>query len=316
MSQPMGPLVTLGETMGLLTSATLGRLHRGQSLRLGIAGAESNVAIGVRRLGGQAMWMGRVSEDAIGDLILQEMRAEDVAVHATRDPAPNGLMMKVNRSADIVRVLYFRIGSAGSRLCPQDLDEKAIATAGVLHLTGITPALGDGPAAAVHAAIEIARANGVTISFDVNYRAALWSKEAAAAELRELVSKADVVFAGEEEAKLFVEADTPAGMSTALTALGPSQAIVTCGARGSVATVGGLVYEQPPIQVRVIDPVGAGDAFVAGYLAGILDGHPVEARLAAASASGAFAVTVDGDWEGLPSREDLAFDSLLDNVIR
>src|SRR6185437_15049689 len=103
-----GPLVTLGETMGVLIPAAAGPLHRGAGLRLSIAGSESNVAIGVRRLGVAATWIGRVGPDEVGDLILRELRAEDVAVRAVRDRAPTGLMLKTTRAAGITRVSYFR----------------------------------------------------------------------------------------------------------------------------------------------------------------------------------------------------------------
>jgi 2-dehydro-3-deoxygluconokinase len=309
-------LVTLGETMGLLTPAGAGPLHRTLALRLGIAGAESNVAIGVRRLRGEATWIGRVGQDEIGDLIVREMRAEDVTVRAVRDPAPTGLMLKTRRGADVTRVSYYRAASAGSRLGPADLDESAIAAAGVLHITGITPALGPGPAAAMRAAVEIARGHGVTVSLDVNYRSALWDASAAAAALRELMKHADVVFAGEREAVLLVDAGEPDRMAREISSLGPRQVIIKRGPRGCVGCIDGVPHHQPAVLVRAVDPVGAGDAFVAGYLAELLAGQAPAIRLATAAATGAFAVTVDGDWEGLPYREDLALLEAPDDVIR
>lgn len=309
-------LVTLGETMGVLTPLAAGALHRGAALRLSIAGSESNVAIGVRRLGGAATWFGRVGEDEIGGLILRELRAEDVTVRAVRDPAPTGLMIKTSRTAGITRVSYYRRGSAGSRLAPADLDEDVIAAAGVLHVTGITPALGTAPAAAVRAAIDIARGHGVTVSLDVNYRSALWDAATAGAALRDLVRHADIVFAGEQEAALLTDVGEPAAMAGRLAALGPRQVLIKRGRLGCVAVIEDAGHDQPAVPVRVVDPVGAGDAFVAGYLAELLAGQAPPARLATAAAAGAFAVTVDGDWEGLPSRPDLNLLDAQDDVIR
>jgi len=313
--RPRG-LVALGETMGLLTPAAAGPLHHGAGLRLSIAGAESNVAIGVRRLGGAATWIGRVGPDDIGDLILRELRAEDVTLHAIRDPAPTGLMLKTARAAGVTRVSYYRTGSAGSRLCPADLDESAIAGAGVLHVTGITPALGTGPAAAVRSAIEIARINKGIVSLDINYRSALWDRSLAATTLRDLAADADIVFAGEQEAELLAEAGEPAAVARQIAVLGPAQVVIKRGHRGCVAWVDGVVHEQRAIPVRAVDPVGAGDAFVAGYLAELLAGQPAEVRLATATAAGAFTVTVSGDWEGLPTRPDLDLLDAPDDVIR
>jgi 2-dehydro-3-deoxygluconokinase len=309
-------LVTLGETMGLLTPMTAGPLRHAPGLRLSIAGAESNVAIGVSRLGGAATWIGRVGQDEIGDLVLRELRAEGVTVHAVRDGAPTGLMLKTASAAGVTRVSYYRAASAGSRLEPGDLDEAAIAAAGVLHVTGITPALGLGPAAAVRAAIEIARASGVPVSLDVNYRSALWDAARAAAAIADLIACVDIVFAGEQEAALLVGPAEPEQLARRLSGLGPGQAIIKRGERGSVAWIDGACLHQAAVGVRAVDPVGAGDAFVAGYLADLLAGQPPAVRLATAAAAGAFAVTVQGDWEGLPSRPDLALLDAPDNVIR
>jgi 2-dehydro-3-deoxygluconokinase len=311
-----GGLVTLGETMGLLTPVEIGPAHHGAQVRLGLAGAESNVAIGVRRLGADATWIGRVGRDEMGAMVTRELRAEGVTVHATEDDAPTGLMFKIRRTGELTRVTYYRAGSAGSRLAPPDVDETTVASAGVLHVTGITPALGAAPAAAVRAAVEIARAAGVPVSLDLNYRSALWDATAAGPALRELVKQADVVFAGAHEATLVVEADSPEATARALAELGPRQVVVKLGARGCVAVVDGVAYRRAAVPVRVVDPVGAGDAFVAGYLSELMDGAPPERRLTTATAAGAFVVTVPGDWEGLPHRHELALLDATDEVVR
>ncbi|MEV6495417.1 PfkB family carbohydrate kinase, partial [Actinoplanes sp. NPDC051633] len=137
----------------------------------------------------------------------------------------------------------------------------------------------------------------------VNYRAKLWSRFDAAPVLRDLASRADLVFAGPDEAALFVGDEEPlAGLAR----LGPAEVVVKDGARGCTALIEGSRYALPAPAVTVVDPVGAGDAFVAGYLADRMAGAPPEARLRTAIAVGAFSVTVPGDCEGLPRREDLA----------
>jgi 2-dehydro-3-deoxygluconokinase len=141
------------------------------------------------------------------------------------------------------------------------------------------------------------------VSIDVNYRAKLWSRFEAAAVLRDLVSLADIVFAGPDEAALFVDGDDPVG---GLAKLGPAEVVVKDGGRGCIAQIDGARHAVPALPVTVVDPVGAGDAFVAGYLADRLAGAPPEQRLTTAIAAGAFAVTVPGDCEGLPDRAELA----------
>jgi 2-dehydro-3-deoxygluconokinase len=148
----------------------------------------------------------------------------------------------------------------------------------------------------------------VPVSVDVNYRAKLWEPAAAAPVLRDLVSRADIVFAGPEEAALVLGGDVaPAGeLTRALAGLGPAEAVVKDGARGCTALLDGDRHDLPAPAVTVVDPVGAGDAFVAGYLAARLAGAPPIERLRTAIATGAYAVTVPGDCEGLPRRADLA----------
>jgi 2-dehydro-3-deoxygluconokinase len=300
-------LVTLGETMALFTATSVGPLRHATTMAVGAAGAESNVAIGVRRLGLATAWIGRVGDDELGQLVLGRLRGEDVDVsRAVVDQgAPTGLMIKEQRTADITRVLYYRRHSAGSRLEPGDVDAASIAAARVLHVTGITPALSASARAAVDYAVDAARAAGTLVSLDYNYRAALWTHEEARDVLRELTTRVDVVFAGEAEAELVAGTRGPAEAVAALAALGPRHAVLKRGAEGAVAAVDGATIRAPAVSVRVVDPVGAGDAFVAGYLATVLEGAPPERCLGTACAAAAFAVTVAGDWEGLPTRGEL-----------
>jgi 2-dehydro-3-deoxygluconokinase len=298
----MSGLFTFGETMGLVAADGIGSLEYARSFSFGIGGAESNVAIGVARLGQRATWLGRIGSDATGDLIVRRLRAEQVRTLALRDDAFTGLMVKFRRSGEYLHVDYHRAGSAGSRLGPADIPAAELESADIVHVTGITPALSDSARAAVFQAVETARAAGVIVSVDVNYRAKLWSRFDAGPALRDLVSRADVAFAGPDEAALFVGESAPVD---GLAALGPREVVVKDGARGCEALIDGVRFSLPALPVRVVDPVGAGDAFVAGYLAERLAGATPRERLQTAVAAGAFAVTVPGDCEGLPSRADL-----------
>ncbi|WP_281356601.1 sugar kinase [Amycolatopsis anabasis] len=313
----MKTLFTLGEAMAVFTAPS-GRLRHATTVTVGLAGAESNVAIGARRLGAPASWLGRVGADELGELVLSRIRGEDVRTDgAVVDPeAKTGLMLKDYRTADVMRVTYYRTGSAGSRLCPDDLDTGALTSAGVLHLTGITPALSATARETVFAAAETARTAGVPVSFDVNYRTALWSPDAARPVLTDLARRADVLFAGDDEAALLGLDGDDDGLLSGLRALGPGQAVLKLGARGAIADIDDVRHRIPAFAVRAVDPVGAGDAFVAGYLADLLAGEPAAARLRTAAACGAFAVSVLGDWEGLPSREDLGLLTRSGTVLR
>ncbi|MFE2997749.1 sugar kinase [Nocardia sp. NPDC059246] len=316
-----GGLVTLGEALGVVAATDPGPLAPGAAMRLEFAGAEATVAIGVRRLGHESAWIGSVGADTVGRMILERLRAEQVDVsHCRIDPElPTALMLRERRTADRTRVTYYRRGLAGSHLSVDEVDTARIAGAGVLHITGITPALSDSARAAVDSAVDIAVDAGVPVSLDVNYRRALWTPARAATELAGLVSRADLLFAGLDEAALLVplsgRTTSPPGpevaskdlMSTAesLAAHGPSEIVLKLGADGAVAWAGGAFLREGAVPVTAVDPIGAGDAFVAGYLAGLLDGGSVSERLRLASLCGAFAVSVPGDWAGLPYRDEL-----------
>jgi 2-dehydro-3-deoxygluconokinase len=303
----MTQLVTLGESMATVTSTCPGPYATGMPMRLSVAGAESNVAVGVSRLGHRAAWIGRVGADSLGTMVLAAMRAEGVDVsHARRDTErPTGLMLRERRLADRIRASYYRAGSAGARLAPHDVDRGLLAGAEILHVTGITPSLSDTAEAAVQKAVEVARSAGVTVSLDINYRSQLWSRARAAEVLVKLLPLTDVVFAGEEEATLFVDGDEPLVLAERLCALGPATAVVKLGSRGCAARVQGAPLRVPAIAARDVDPIGAGDAFVAGCLAGMLERRSAEQWLRLGTVCGAFAVSVPGDWEGLPRRQDL-----------
>lgn len=317
----MTDVLTFGETMALLTPLQVGLLRHADSLDVGIAGAESNVAIGLARLGVSVRWIGRVGDDEFGQLITMTLRGQGVDVHAVVDgEAPTALMLKEQRMSRATRVVYYRAGSAGSRLSPADVDPDSIAAARILHVSGITAALSENARAAVLEAVRQARAAGVTVSFDVNHRSALWDAADAAPVYGQLVASSDVVFATEAEAALVLGVAPTLGgleLAEALAALGPRTVIVKRGSLGAVAVVDGTAYEVPPVPVVAIDPVGAGDAFAAGYLAGLCADEDVEARLSLAAHTGAFAVTVRGDWEGAPTRDELALlDPQADEVAR
>ncbi|MFG2135160.1 sugar kinase [Streptomyces sp. NPDC048751] len=310
-------LVTVGEILAVLSAPQPGPLALGSGMRLGLAGAESNVAVGVSRLGGSAVWIGRVSDDELGELTLRELRAEGVTAVATRDPAPTSLLLKERRTATHSRTRYYRTHTAGSRLTAQDIPGDVVAGAAALHITGVTPALGTGPAQAVRRAVDIAAAAGVPVSLDINFRSLLWSEDEARETLLPLLRKSHLVFAGVHEARLMVpELRDPAELAQGICDLGPAGAVIKLGAEGAFALLDGRTYRQPAIPVQVHDPVGAGDAFAAGYLAELLTGEPPERRLATAALLGAFAVSTTGDWEGLPRRDELSLLNHHDDVVR
>ncbi|HEX2401019.1 MAG TPA: sugar kinase [Mycobacterium sp.] len=297
---------TVGETMALMRTRDIGSLRHVSDLILGIGGAESNVAIGLRRLGIDAKWLGRVGDDPLGERVTREIRAEGVDVHSVLDPdAPTGLMLKERPSANSTAVFYYRSDSAGSRLRPDDVPRGWVEDAAVLHVSGITALVSDTARDCVLATIDRAHAAGVSVSFDVNYRAALAPADVAGPLLRKVAEKADLVFGGPDELQLLYPDGDPAEAAHRLIRGGRSDVIMKKGADGAAAYRADAVVESPGFPVEVIDTVGAGDAFVAGYLSGLLHGLDVPGRLHRANACGAMLCMTPGDWESSPTLSDV-----------
>ncbi|MFM9587897.1 sugar kinase [Streptomyces scabiei] len=301
-------VVTFGETMAACRAH--GPLRLGGSLGLSVAGAESNVAIGLARLGHRVSWAGRVGADELGALVLRTLRAEGVDTgHASTDGTgrPTGLLITEPRLGTLTRVSYYRAGSAGSALTPADVLPALTPGPRILHLTGITPALSPSAAEAVLAAATAARDAGITVCLDVNHRSRLWTADRARTALRPLLARTDLLIASEDELPLVLErpdADESEAVRDVLAA-GVTEVVVKRGARGATGFTAEGSADRAARQVDAVDLVGAGDAFVAGYLSGLLDGAGIEARLHRAVTTAAFAVATRGDWEGLPTRDEL-----------
>lgn len=300
-------VVTVGESLGLLTAGRVGSLRHVRDLQLGFGGAESNVAIGVARLGGSALWIGRVGADPLGQLIVRELRAEMVeTVAVVDDEAATALMLKERPRPGASRVTYYRRNQAGSHLRPEDLPLGIIERGRILHITGITAALGERPLATLHMAIDYAKKAGRVVSFDVNHRASLWADSGeAASTYRDLAQRADIVFAGEDEAALVTGETDLRRQVDGLLALGVDRVAIKRGAMGAAAASRSGIVLREAHRIAVADTVGAGDAFVAGWLADMVRGADIQQCLETASACGALACTGLGDWEAAPTRSDL-----------
>lgn len=314
-------VLTLGETMGLFTGGRIGSLAHVSDAHVGIGGAETNVAVSLSRLGVPATWVGRVGDDSLGKRVVREIRGEGVDVRAPLDPeAATGLMLKELTGQGTARVYYYRAGSAGSRLAATDVPADLVESVGLVHLTGITPLLSDSAREACLAVVQRARAARVRVSVDVNYRSTLAPPHVAAEVLGELVAEADLVFGSPEElvhvAPGGVADDFGSGVvsgpeaigafARALDPTGAREIVVKRGADGASTYVGGSVVHAAGHSIDVVDTVGAGDAFVAGYLSGDVQGWSAKEKLACANACGAVMCTMPGDWEAAPTPAEIA----------
>lgn len=302
-----GRVVTIGESMLLAVPPVPGRLRHAPSLLLRTGGAESNVAIGLARLGVEAAWVGLLGDDEPGQLVLDRIRAEGVDTSGVRRLAgyPTGLYLREEVSGQ-ARVYYYRRGSAASTMAPGCIDPGCLDGASYLHLTGVTPALSHHCGEFVRWAAQEARSRGVRVSFDVNFRSRLWDARAARTAIERILPLVDLLFVSAEEADaLWGWADEDAGIEGLLTA-GPEEVALKRGRAGSSLWLKGDRWDAPSFAVREVDPIGAGDAFAAGYLAMELRGAGPAERLRAANGMGALCVSTLGDYEGLPSDRELS----------
>ncbi|QZT35517.1 sugar kinase [Caldalkalibacillus thermarum TA2.A1] len=267
-----------------------------------IGGAESNVAIGLARLGHQVGWFSKLGKDPFGRFIEKFIRGEGVDTSRCiyTDQAPTAVFFKEKLNPKNINVYYYRKGSAASLLRADDLDEAYITSAKMLHLSGITPALSSSAKETVYRAIEMAKAKGVKVVFDPNIRLKLWSLEESKPVLLDLIRQADIVLPGVEEGQLITGEEDPEKIVDALRAHGQQIFVVKMGARGAYYDNGQEKGYVPVFKAEVVDPVGAGDGFAAGVISGLLRGWTMQEAVRLGNAVGAMVVGVSGDVEGLP----------------
>jgi sugar/nucleoside kinase (ribokinase family) len=303
--------IAIGETMALLVADEPGPLADAQHFSRRLAGADTNVAIGLARLGFQVGWISRLGADSFGTYVRRSIEAEGINTSRVETDAQRstGFMLKSRAvdGADPV-IEYYRRGSAASQLGPAQFDASYLLRARHLHATGITPALSADACELVSQAMRLMRAHGRSVSFDPNLRPSLWSDAQTMRDtLNRLAREADWVLPGLAEGRLLTGCDTPEAVARFYLAQGAQAVIVKLGADGAyLRTADGQVHLSPGVAVPVIvDTVGAGDAFAVGIVSARLEGLAWPAALARANWIAAQALQVVGDMEGLPRRDQL-----------
>lgn len=293
----MYDLVAVGEVMLRLAIPSPGRFETARQLDVQIGGAEANVAAACARLGLRTAWLSALPANPWGARIRRELSAHGVdCTHVcTFDDARMGVyFVEFGTPPRPIRVLYDRRDSAFARLTPEAIDWEPIRRARCVHLTGITPALGSGPRAIVERVLEEAAA----VSFDVNYRAALWAPAEARAFAERVLPIARHVFLGQAEADtVFGLSGRPEDVVEAIGRLAQKATVALLqGEAGSLVLDGGRLWRpsrRPTVQM--VDPVGAGDAFVAGFLWATLGGRGAQAAVDAGTAVAALKCSTWGD---------------------
>jgi 2-dehydro-3-deoxygluconokinase len=304
-------VVTLGEALVLWAAELTGPLTQVQSFSQHTAGAETNVAVGLSRLGLRVGWVSRLGDDANGRYLRQafEHAGIDCSRVATVLGGHTATMQKgrVDDGSD-PPIAYQRTNSAASQLGPEHLDVPWLTSARHLHVTGIFPALSPSTMVATQAAMRHMRAHHKTISFDPNLRPALWPDRAVMrASLNALAAQADWVLPGLDEGRQLTGCDTPQDIARFYRETGATQVVVKLGAQGAyVDGPGGCAFVPAFPVAHVVDTVGAGDAFAVGVISALLEGATLAEAARRGAWLGARVVQVRGDCEGLPTRAELS----------
>ena len=297
------PAVCLGEAMIMLAAETGAPLEDAETFRRSVGGAECNVAGGLAALDIPTGWISRVGADGFGRHVLRDLQVRGVEIGAVEeDPVrPTGLYVK-DSVGGRTRMHYYRSGSAASAMDADFLDRPAVRSrlvgAELVHTTGITAAISTTSAEMLDRLAALKDTLGFTLSVDLNWRPALWRGNDPA-PLWRLLRAADVVLIGADEAMLFAGTSDPGKLRELL---GPrSTIVVKSDAHVALALEpDGRRTEVPALTVEVVEPVGAGDAFAAGFLAGTLQGMPMEQRLRLGHLSAAAVLAVRQDHAAPP----------------
>lgn len=310
MNQTSFDVATFGEAMMLLVADRPGPLEEAQCFFKRTAGAETNVAIGLARLGLKVGWASRLGTDSMGRYLLAEMRREGIdCSRVVCDPGQRtGFQFKgrVDDGGDPL-VEYHRKGSAASRMGMADIDEAWLRSARHLHATGVFPAVSATTLPAAHKTMALMRQAGRSVSFDPNLRPTLWATpDLMRQEINRLAALADWVLPGLQEGRFLSGEQTPQAIARFYRAQGASLVVVKLGPEGAYYDGRDGSGQVPGFPVeKVIDTVGAGDGFAVGVISALLAGRSVPDAVRRGAWIGARAVQVLGDTEGLPTRAEL-----------
>ena len=305
----MPDLVTLGELCAVFVARDIGRMRYCRDFTIRPGGAEATVAVGVQRLGFSAGWISLLGNDEMGHYLLNLLRGEGVDVSGVRMvPGKNtSVFLRERLPGGEARHTYYRKDSAFTTIGPDMLDEAAIAGARFLHLTGITPALSASAEATMWRAIEIAKAHQVTVTFDPNVRLNIWSRDKARETLERFFTAADIVLPGLEDLQMLYGPISreeallrlkDMGCHTVIMKIGDQEVLVFADNHAEFIPVDHIAHP--------VDLMGAGDAFAAGFLGGLLQGQSLAEAARFGTVVARCAIQMPGNIESMPTRDEVS----------
>ncbi|MFC0469073.1 sugar kinase [Halalkalibacter kiskunsagensis] len=302
-------VITIGDAMVSLNPHSKGPLRFVSNFERKVGGAELNVAIGCSRLGLKTKWVSRLGNDEFGRYIHNFVRGEGIDVSDVKlvEGYPTSVHFKEILEDGSGRTFYYRSNSPTTTLTEEEINESLFTGGKLLHITGVFPAVDkEKNVGVIKKAIALAKQQNMLVSFDPNIRLKLWSRAEAKAALTEFLPYVDVLLTGLDEAELLFGTDDPQKVIEESKKIGISYVAIKQGEKGSIGYHQGKYIESPPVPPKkVVDTVGAGDGYDAGFIYGVLQQWSLEKTLHFANTIGSMVVSVSGDNEGLPYLDDI-----------
>jgi 2-dehydro-3-deoxygluconokinase len=302
-------VLTFGEAMAMFIANKTGDLSQVSEYTKAMAGAETNVSIGLSRLDHSVKWMSKVGNDSFGTYITQTLESEGVDISSVQIDSDNStgfqLKSKVENGDPVVE--YFRKNSAASKMTIQDFQSENFIEAKHLHMTGIPLALSKSVREFSFHVLQSMKAAGKTVSFDPNLRPNLWNSEEEMIQvINDVAFQADWVFPGIKEGQILTGYQNKEDIVDFYLNRGVKLVIVKLGEEGAYFATSTERELVPGFVVNeVVDTVGAGDGFAVGVISGILEGLSIQEAVTRGNAIGALAIMSSGDMDGLPTRMEL-----------
>ncbi|MBJ06435.1 MAG: 2-keto-3-deoxygluconate kinase [Verrucomicrobiaceae bacterium] len=275
-------LTTLGSTMLSLSTEPGASLLSSQRMRLGIAGAESNCAIALARLGTRVSWHSKIARNGLSERVVSEIRSHGVDVSSvlwTESGRQEQMWVEAGLGNNHTNVIYDRTGAAIDSLKTEEIVMEDLLDTTFFHATGITPALSEDCRDTVFETVRLARKAGVRVSFDVNYRAKLWEPARAREVLSKIIEGVDLLFVGAGDLAIIWErgGEPRDDLAWLQDRFGITNVVLTQGGKGASGLLGDSFHRSGAFQGEVVSPIGAGDAFAAGVVHALLGGNDEEA---------------------------------------
>lgn len=301
-------VITIGDAMIAMCPIEKGPIIFSDTFKRKVGGAELNVAMGCARLGIKSGWISRLGNDDFGKYILKTARGEGIDTSEVKlvDEYPTSVYFREVLSDGSSRSFYYREKSPTSTMRCEDLNEDYFKQAKVLHITGVFPSIAKNNQDIILEAVNLAKRNNLTVSFDPNIRLKMWTKEEAKAYIEKILPNVDILLVGDEEIEILLGETSIEDAIKIFHNYGIGKVIVKKGSKGSIGSDGDNIYYIDAIKPKaLVDTVGAGDGFAAGFLTALCKGQDFKNCVEFGNAVGSLVVGVEGDNEGLPYYDDV-----------